>query len=117
MVDVLSILMLREKENGLTEGFLVGRNRIRVFLLYLVDDTIFFCKASLERLQNLKNILLIFWEFSCLKINLEKSFSLGINTNKVIVFSLASVLDCCEFGWPLSYLGLPFGRNSKLKVF
>ena len=33
VVDVLSILMLSEKENGLTEGFLVGRNRARVFIL------------------------------------------------------------------------------------
>ena len=33
LVDVLSILMLSEKENGLTEGFLVGRNRTRVFIL------------------------------------------------------------------------------------
>ena len=60
VVDVLIRLMFRAEEKGLIEGFLVGRNKTRVSILQFADDTIFFSKASLERLQNLKIILLVF---------------------------------------------------------
>ncbi|RVW99804.1 putative ribonuclease H protein [Vitis vinifera] len=77
-IDVLSRLMIRAEETGLTEGFFVGRDRTRVSLLQFVDDIIFFSKASLEHLQNLKIILLVFGQVSGLKINLEKSTISGL---------------------------------------
>ena len=60
MVDVLSRMIFRAEERGLTKGFLVGRYRTKVSILQFADDTIFFSKASLELLQNLKIILLVF---------------------------------------------------------
>ena len=63
MADVLSRMLFKAEETGLTEGFSVGRDRTRVFLLQFADDTIFFSKASLEHLQNLKIILLISGKF------------------------------------------------------
>ncbi|RVW97209.1 Protein-tyrosine sulfotransferase [Vitis vinifera] len=78
VADVLSRLMIRAEETGITEGFLVGRDRTRVSLLQFADDTIFFSKASLDLLQNLKIILLVFGQESGLKINLEKSTISGL---------------------------------------
>ena len=72
VADVLSRLMFRAEENGLTEGFLVGRNMTKVSILQFADDTIFFSKASMEHLQNLKIILMVFRQVSGLKVNLEK---------------------------------------------
>ena len=106
-------LMSRAEETGITEGFLVGGDRTRVSLLQFADDTIFFSKASLDLLQNLKIILLVFGQVSGLKINLEKSTISGINTRHELLSSLASVLDCRVLEWPLSYLGLPLGGNPK----
>ena len=63
VADVLSRLMIRAKETGITEGFLVGRDRTRVSLLQFADDTIFFSKASLDLLQNLKIILFVFGKY------------------------------------------------------
>lgn len=63
-----SRMMLRVEEIGLLKGFLVGRSRIRVTLLQFANDTIFFSRASMEDLQNLKLILLVFWHISRLKI-------------------------------------------------
>ena len=97
----------------ITEGFFVGKNRTRVSLLQFADDTIFFFKACIEHLQNLKIILLVFGQVSSLKINLEKNIISGINTRQELLSSLALVLDCRESEWPLSYLGLPFGGNPK----
>ena len=61
------------------EGFLVGRNRTRVSILQFADDTVFFSKATVEYLLNLKTILLVFGQVSGLKVNSEKSFLLSIN--------------------------------------
>ncbi|RVW60988.1 putative ribonuclease H protein [Vitis vinifera] len=117
MADVLSRLMIRAEETTITEGFFVGRDRTRVSLLQFVDDTIFFSKASMEHLQNLKIILLVFGQVSGLKINLKKNTISGINTRQELLSSLASVLDCRVSEWPLSYLGLPLGGNPKTKGF
>ncbi|RVW92960.1 Transposon TX1 uncharacterized 149 kDa protein [Vitis vinifera] len=78
VADVLSRLMIRVEETGITEGFFVGRNRTRVSLLQFADDTIFFSKASMEHLQNLKIIILVFGQVSGLKINLEKNTISGL---------------------------------------
>ena len=86
--------MIREEKSGLIEGFIVGRDRTRVSLQQFTDDTIFFSKASQEHLQNLKLILLVFGQVSGLKINLEKSTLLSINTSQELLSSLALILDC-----------------------
>ena len=93
VADVLNRMMIKVKETGLTKGFIVGRDKTRVSLLQFVDDTNFFSKTSLEHLQNLKLILLIFRQVSTLKINLEKNTILGINTRQDLLSSLASILQ------------------------
>ncbi|RVW35045.1 hypothetical protein CK203_079833 [Vitis vinifera] len=101
----------RAEETGITEGFLVGRDRTRVSLLQFADDTIFFSKASLDFLQNLKIILLVFGQVSGLKINLEKStisgLPLGGNLKTIgfwdpVVERISRRLD----GWKKAYLSL-----------
>ena len=57
----------------------MGRNKTRVFHLQFIDETIFFCRASMEGLQNLKLTLLVFRQILRLKINLDKSICYGIN--------------------------------------
>ena len=70
VADILSRLMVRVEERGLFEGFLAGRNRIRVSHLQFVDDTIFFPRASLEELHSLKLFFLVFGRLLGLRINL-----------------------------------------------
>ena len=79
VADVLSRMMMRSEESGLTVGFIVVRGRTKVSLLQFANDIIFFYKASLVFLQNLNLILLVFRQLSGLKINLEKSIFFGIN--------------------------------------
>ena len=93
-VGVLNRIMLRAEESDLLEGLLVGRNRTRVFHLQFIDETIFFCRASMEGLQNLKLTLLVFRQILRLKINLDKSILSGINTNQDLISRLASILKC-----------------------
>ncbi|RVW46854.1 Transposon TX1 uncharacterized 149 kDa protein [Vitis vinifera] len=77
----------------------------------VLNDTIFFSKASMEHLQNLKIILLVFGQVSGLKINLEKStisgLPLGGNPKTIgfwdpVVERISRRLD----GWKKAYLSL-----------
>ena len=107
-------MLTKMEENGLYEGFIVSWNRTRVSILQVADNTIFFFVASLDFLQNLKLIFLVFRQFPGLKINLEKNTLFGINVIQYLVSRLASTLYCRVSKWPLSYLNLPLGRNSKI---
>lgn len=64
IVDILSRLMLKAKESSLLEGLLVGRSTTKVPHLRFANDTIFFSKANMEDLQNLKLILKVFGSIS-----------------------------------------------------
>ncbi|RVX05721.1 Transposon TX1 uncharacterized 149 kDa protein [Vitis vinifera] len=88
-----------------------GMQRVGLRLLEFADDTIFFSKASMEHLQNLKIILLVFGQVSGLKINLEKStisgLPLGGNPKTIgfwdpVVERISRRLD----GWKKAYLSL-----------
>ena len=87
-------MMLRAEESGLLEGFLVSRNRFKVSHLQFVTDTIFFSRASIEDLRNLKLILLVFENISRSKINLDKTTLARINTSQDLITRLASILEC-----------------------
>ena len=117
MVDVLSKLLVRVEKRGLFEGFLVGRNKTRASHLQFANDTIFFSRASLEDLQTLKQILMVFRHLSGLQINLNKNTLSRINISHDQTTKLASLLDCAVFECPLSYLGLPLGGNPNLISF
>ena len=113
VANVLSRMLLRARERGLFEGFLVGRNRVRVSHLQFTNDTIFFYRASVEDLKNLKLILMVFRVLLGLKINLNKSTLFGINTNHDQISSLALMLGCTNSNQPLKYLGLPLVGNPR----
>ena len=111
VADVLSRLIVRGEERGVFVGFLVIRDRTRVSYLQFTDDTIFFSWASLEGLQSLKLILLVFGHLSRLRINLNKNTLFGIHISQSQIVRLVSLLDCAVFDWPLTYLGFPLGGN------
>ena len=71
--------MIGVEESDLTKGFIMVRDRIRVSLLQFANNAFFFFKASLEYLQKLKLILLVFGRLLGFKINLERSTLSSIN--------------------------------------
>ena len=69
------------------------------------------------KIQNLKKIVEIFGVISGLKVNMEKSIVVGINTSNVKKDRLDFDLGCSVGGWPLKYLGLPLGGNPMPRFF
>ena len=80
----------------------MGRNRTRVSYLQFVNDTFFFSRASLEELQTLKLILLVFGRVFGLRINLNKSTLSRIKINQDQIFKMALMLNCSVSDWPLT---------------
>ena len=74
----------------------------------------FFSRASLE---TLKLILLVFGRLPRLRINLNKRTLFYININQDQISRMALMLDCSVSDWPLTYLGLPLGGESKSSSF
>ena len=107
--------MIRIEESGLLKGLIVCRDRRVVYNLRM--NTIFFFKTSLENIQNLKLILLVFGQILRLKFNLEKKTLFSINLSQDMISKLALMLDCKVLEWLLSYLGLLLGENLKANRF
>ena len=84
--------MIRIEESGLLKGLIVCRDRRVVYNLRM--NTIFFFKTSLENIQNLKLILLVFGQILRLKFNLEKKTLFSINLSQDMISKLALMLDC-----------------------
>ncbi|RVX06232.1 hypothetical protein CK203_027573 [Vitis vinifera] len=73
--------------------------------------------ARVEELQTHKFILLVFGQISGLKVNLDKSNLYGINLDQDHFSRLALLFYCKVSDWPLLYLGLLLGGNSKARGF
>ena len=91
----------------------VGRDKVKVNMLQYVDDTLFFCKANIKSVFNMKAILLCFELSSRLKVNFVKSTIGGLGLDKSLLPSFAAILNCKVMVTPFVYLGLPIGGCHK----
>lgn len=75
--------------------------------LQFADDTIIFCDASSEKVDNLKYILRWFEMLSDLKINYGNCELFGIRMEGNYVKNLADAFGCRVGRLPTTYSGLP----------
>lgn len=67
--EVLSALIENLHQNGLYEGFVVGKDKIHVPILQFADDTLLFCKYDCNMLVTLKQTIEVFEWCSSQKVN------------------------------------------------
>ena len=73
MVDMLSILIKRAKNDGQIKGVIPHLLEDGLSILQYADDTIIFMDHDLEQAKNMKLLLSVFEQLFGLKINFHKS--------------------------------------------
>ena len=73
MVDMLSILIKRAKNDGQIKGVIPHLLEDGLSILEYADDTIIFMDHDLEQAKNMKLLLSVFEQLFGLKINFHKS--------------------------------------------
>ena len=113
----LAGVVRQAEEKMLVESIEVGKKRVKVSMLQYADDTLFFCKASIQSVLTLKAIPKCFELASGLKVNYSKSKVgvVGVNINQTMIF--AAFLNCDIMKATFSYMGVKVGGNHKRCVF
>ncbi|XP_058102619.1 uncharacterized protein LOC131246469 [Magnolia sinica] len=101
--EALSKILYKGEENGLISGFKVFENKIQAS-----HDTLLFCDAYTDFMNNLVKILVYSKVISRLKINVANSEMLGVHVFDEELSQLVNVFVCKKCLFPSSYLGLPF---------
>lgn len=83
------------------------RGGLAISHLQFADKTLFFYKASREKVKGHKAILRCFRLVSRLGINLGKSTVIGVDLDQDTLNRLVEEVDGEVGGLPLKYLGLP----------
>jgi len=113
MTEVLNCLISKAVQHGLLNGLQVGSRSVTVTHLQFADDTLIFCEPKLNSLQNIKNVLLSFQNFSGLTVNYAKSGLIVIGKEDSWAERAAQLLECQLVQLPITYLGVPLGANMR----
>ena len=101
------------------DGFFLCRNGPKISHLFFTDDNLLFCRARVDDVRKIQEILGKYEKASGQKINNDKTtlfFSSNVaNSSKELVKNLLGVLEIKEYE---KYLGLPVvvGRNKKASL-
>nr|GEX01706.1 RNA-directed DNA polymerase, eukaryota, reverse transcriptase zinc-binding domain protein [Tanacetum cinerariifolium] len=100
--------------NAVTKGLIsdvtLNNSNISISYLFYADDVIITSEWNTRELENIIQVLHIFYLASGLKINIHKSNIYGIGVNDEDVFSMAHNVGCISGDLPFTYLG-PIGSN------
>jgi len=113
MAEVMNRLLLRGSSMGLFQGLQVGRQGVTITHLQFAEDTLLFCEAKEESLQNIKGLLLGFQSFSGLAVNYSKSGLIVFGKDESWAIEMAEKLSCKLVHLPITYLGVPLGANMR----
>ena len=113
VVEGLNGLVREAMEKNLFQGFVVGRNEVKVNILQYADDTLFFGKAFVENVKAIEVRLRSFELVSGLKINFSKSSFGAIGMSESWKVATARYLNYKLLAIPFLYLGIPIGANPR----
>ncbi|XP_071687594.1 uncharacterized protein [Rutidosis leptorrhynchoides] len=99
--------------NGLYKGVKIGNDSIPFSHLQYAVDTIFIGEWSTRNINNTMKLLKCYEEVSGLSINIAKCSLYGIGVLSTASETMASLLNCKNGSFPLTYLGLPVGAKMK----
>jgi len=96
-------------EKDLIETLEIGNKSVKVNMFQYIGDTLFFCKAKIKSVFNIKVMLNGFELTFGLKVNFSRS-SLGrIGVEQTEILHFATILNCEVMRIPFKYLGMSVG--------
>ena len=107
------MLLRKANELNLFKGSMIGLRGVEITHLQFADDTIIFYEAVGSSLRNVKRTLRCFELMLGLAINFTKTCMAGINVDGGVLREWGNILACRIVDWPLKYLGMPFGCDSR----
>ena len=107
MVDMLSILIKRAKNDGQIKGVIPHLLEDGLSILQYANDTIIFLEDNLEQAKNLKLLLCAFEQLFGLKINFHKSELFCFGEAMVFKTEYEQIFGCGQSMFPFRYLGIP----------
>uniref|UniRef100_A0A803NXT3 Reverse transcriptase domain-containing protein n=1 Tax=Cannabis sativa TaxID=3483 RepID=A0A803NXT3_CANSA len=115
--EVLSRMLLRKEETGLLSGFKVSPQSPSISHLMYADDIFVFCKANLEEVGVVMDVVQLFGSWSDQCLNVQKSaYICSKNVNEDIQAELSQFLGFRKLGKEDRFLGNPIiWSNSKTK--
>nr|GEW75330.1 RNA-directed DNA polymerase, eukaryota [Tanacetum cinerariifolium] len=115
VMESLHILVSKASNEGVFKGLQLHES-VAIFHLFYADDVVFIGEWSEGNLENLVRILNCFYLALGLKINLQKSYVLGVRVPYEDVRHGASLIGCDVMRTPFKYLVVTVGdfmsRNS-----
>ena len=108
--DPLAPFLFLITDEGLVGVFRIAIEKDLVETLEIgkmVDDTLFFSKASIKSVYHIKIILNCFELASGLKVNFLKSRINGIGVDQTEVLFFTAILNCDVMKTPFKYLRMP----------
>jgi len=90
-------------EKNLIDSLEIGRKKVKVNMLQLVDDTLFFSEANTKSVFNIKETSNYFELCYALKVNFLKSRIGGLGINQLMLQHFATILNCDVMVTPFVY--------------
>jgi hypothetical protein len=104
---MLTLLILRAKEDGQITGLVPHLVEEDLSILQYADDTILFMNHDIEQAKNLKLLLCVFEQLLDLKINFHKSELFYYEEAKEYHDQYTELFRCGMGKHPFKYLGIP----------
>jgi hypothetical protein len=107
VTDMLALLISRAKEDGQISDLIPHLVRDGLSILQYANDTILFMNHNIEHATNLKLLLCVFEQLSCLKINFHKSELFCFGDAKECQDQYIDLFGCGLGKYRFKYLGIP----------
>nr|GEX73688.1 putative RNA-directed DNA polymerase, eukaryota, reverse transcriptase zinc-binding domain protein [Tanacetum cinerariifolium] len=116
VLEALHMALKDGQAANLFHGVKVGSSGFHISHLFYTDDVIILSDWNQNDMDNIIQILNIFYIASGLKINIHKLniFGVGVSLNEIN--SMAANTRCTTGSLPFTYLGLPIGSNMSCVV-
>jgi hypothetical protein len=114
--DMLTLLISRTKEDGQITGLIPHLVQDGLSILQYADDIILFMDHNIEQATNLKLLLCVFEQLSCLKINFHKSELFCYGEAKEYQDQYTKLFGCGMEKYPFKYLGIPMHHKKILNA-